>query len=85
MLPLPFGSKHEEVPVLGEHDSAKIQSPLQKTVILPVGSSVLLGGKHVDLPLPQATSNRRRHMVVQIVREAHVESPDRPSFARITD
>jgi hypothetical protein len=71
MLPLPVGSNDEEIAVLGEHDSAKFGGPLQKPLIVPVCSSVLLGREHVDLPLPQANSYGHRHMVVQIEGEAH--------------
>jgi len=56
----------EEVPVLGEDDSAKVHGPLEEPVVVPVVSAILLGREHVDLPLTQADGDRHRHMVVQI-------------------
>ncbi len=52
MLTLPVGSQYEKIPILCEHDAAKLKGPFQKPVIIPVGSSVLLRRKYVDLPLP---------------------------------
>jgi hypothetical protein len=52
MLPLPVGSQYEKIPILCEYDAAKLKGPLQKPVIVPVGSSILLGREYVDLPLP---------------------------------
>ena len=70
-LPLPVGSQHEEIPILGENNSAEFEGPLQKLMIIPVGSSIFLGGEHVDLPLSQAGRYGHRHVVVQIEAEAH--------------
>ena len=51
MLTLPVGSHYKKIPILCEHDAAKIKGSFQKPVIFPVGSSVLLRRKYVDLPL----------------------------------
>ena len=84
MLPLPVGSQHEKIPVLCEYDAAKLKGPLQKPVIVPVGSPILVGREYVDLPLPQANSYGHRHMVVQI--EGEAQSRRVPwSFARFVD
>ena len=52
VLPLPVGSQHEKIPILCEHDAAKLKGPLPKPVIVPVGSSIFLGREYVDSPLP---------------------------------
>lgn len=82
---LPAGRENEKIPILGEDNPLKFKSSLQEPLVIPVGIPILGDGQNIDLELPQAISYRRRHMMIQIKGQAHVDSPAFRSFALTGD
>jgi hypothetical protein len=82
---LPAVRENEKITILGEDNPPEFEGSLQEPIIAPVSLPVLCDGQHIDLELPQAVGNRRGHMMIQIERDAHVDSPAFRSFALAGD
>ncbi len=79
------GRENEKVPVLGEDNPPEFEGSLQELIVIPFSLSVLGHGQHIDLELPQASSNGRGNMMIHIKGEAHGDSPAVRSFALTRD